>query len=122
MPKLGDTVASSQLWSQRFPGSKPDSAEDLPCMWACYILRGLFSYPRLGWVPHVNNRTQPNRGYQNRLLNHTQGGQKSSRWCGRKVWRRAASSGVVHVIPTAVQIEEVRLQIALVLLQNGTLI
>ncbi|GBN08920.1 hypothetical protein AVEN_112589-1 [Araneus ventricosus] len=35
--------------------------------------RGLFWNPRLGWelgwVPHVNNRTQPNRGYQNRPLN-----------------------------------------------------
>ncbi|GBN84644.1 hypothetical protein AVEN_125671-1 [Araneus ventricosus] len=31
---------------------------------------GLFWYPRLGWelgwVPHVNNGTQPNREYQNR--------------------------------------------------------
>ncbi|GBL74262.1 hypothetical protein AVEN_235262-1 [Araneus ventricosus] len=38
----------------------------------CHLLtfRGLFWYPRLGWVPHVNNGTQPNsqpnRGYQNR--------------------------------------------------------
>ncbi|GBM38059.1 hypothetical protein AVEN_160318-1 [Araneus ventricosus] len=36
-------------------------------------LRGLLWYPRLGWelgwVPHVNNGTQPNRGYQNRHLN-----------------------------------------------------
>ncbi|GBN83918.1 hypothetical protein AVEN_166492-1 [Araneus ventricosus] len=39
--------------------------------------RGLFWYPRLGWVPHVDNGTQsnsqPNRGYQNRPLGHTTG-------------------------------------------------
>ncbi|GBO24611.1 hypothetical protein AVEN_191309-1 [Araneus ventricosus] len=38
----------------------------------CSILRVLFWYHRLGWVPHVNNGTkpnsQPNRGYQNRPL------------------------------------------------------
>ncbi|GBN48744.1 hypothetical protein AVEN_205743-1 [Araneus ventricosus] len=37
------------------------------------IERGLFWYPRLGWelgsVPHVNNGTQPNRGYKNRPQN-----------------------------------------------------
>ncbi|GBN28189.1 hypothetical protein AVEN_225581-1 [Araneus ventricosus] len=27
---------------------------------SCKRLRGLFWYPRLGWVPHVNNGTQPN--------------------------------------------------------------
>ncbi|GBM12738.1 hypothetical protein AVEN_135117-1 [Araneus ventricosus] len=31
-------------------------------------LRGLFWYGGGGWVPHVNNGTQPNRGYQNRPL------------------------------------------------------
>ncbi|GBM76370.1 hypothetical protein AVEN_165974-1 [Araneus ventricosus] len=29
-------------------------------------LRGLFWYPRLGWVPQVNSGTQPNRGDRNR--------------------------------------------------------
>ncbi|GBO05533.1 hypothetical protein AVEN_60295-1 [Araneus ventricosus] len=31
-------------------------------------LRGLFWYPRLGWVPLLTYGTQPNRGYQNRYL------------------------------------------------------
>ncbi|GBM81033.1 hypothetical protein AVEN_56742-1 [Araneus ventricosus] len=50
-------------------------------------LRGLFWYPRLGWesgwVPHVNNGTQPNRGYQNRPLNGNQGCYTTHLWWNR---------------------------------------
>ncbi|GBL80352.1 hypothetical protein AVEN_92262-1 [Araneus ventricosus] len=41
-----------------------EACESMPQL----TLRGLFWYPRLGWVPHVNTGTRPNRGYQNRPL------------------------------------------------------
>ncbi|GBM29059.1 hypothetical protein AVEN_209566-1 [Araneus ventricosus] len=28
-------LVTSRLWGLRVPGSKPDSTEDPPCMWAC---------------------------------------------------------------------------------------
>ncbi|GBN91168.1 hypothetical protein AVEN_3515-1, partial [Araneus ventricosus] len=33
----------SRLWSRRSPGSKPDSTEDMPCLWARCTLN-------LSWV------------------------------------------------------------------------
>ncbi|GBO30935.1 hypothetical protein AVEN_62394-1 [Araneus ventricosus] len=52
-------LGSVDLHSPSCSGLEPDH-------YCLGIARGLFWYPRLGWVPHVNNGTQPNRGYQNR--------------------------------------------------------
>ncbi|GBM78439.1 hypothetical protein AVEN_96774-1 [Araneus ventricosus] len=49
-------------------------------------------------------------------------GQTSSRWCGVEVWRGDASSGCRPRHLTVVQNCEIRPKIALVLLQNETLI
>ncbi|GBN92393.1 hypothetical protein AVEN_162295-1 [Araneus ventricosus] len=45
---------------------------ELKAFWFENRFRGLFWYPRLGWVPHVNNGTQSNRRYQNRPLSESE--------------------------------------------------
>ncbi|GBM93623.1 hypothetical protein AVEN_179130-1 [Araneus ventricosus] len=66
------TCQTRRILAARWSESKSESFDLNP------IHRGLFWYPplgwELGWVPHVNNGTQPdshpNRGYQNRPLSY----------------------------------------------------